>query len=226
MKIFECTSVFFLLGCGLVRLVAADIYANTAEDGSVSLSNMPADKQYQLLVAEDKIIVPAATPLAVQPVVVTPPVSVKPLAVSPAAAQKSLSTPTRKALYNRMVAVAARTHGLDVALLHAVISVESRYNHKAVSRAGAVGLMQLMPAIAKRYGVSDSFDPEQNINGGARYLRDLIKLFKGNVSLALAAYNAGEYAVIKNGNRIPPYPETRNYVPRVMDYYRQYQVKF
>ncbi len=216
MKIFECTSVFFLLGCGLVRLVAADIYANTAEDGSVSLSNMPADKQYQLLVAEDKVIVPAATP----------PVSVKPLAVSPAAAQKSLSTPTRKALYNRLIAVAARTHGLDVALLHAVISVESRYNHKAVSRAGAVGLMQLMPAIAKRYGVSDSFDPEQNINGGARYLRDLIKLFKGDVSLALAAYNAGEYAVIKNGNRIPPYPETRNYVPRVMDYYRQYQVKF
>ncbi len=124
-----------------------------------------------------------------------------------------------------MVAEVALVHGLDSALLHAVISVESRYNPNAVSRAGAVGLMQLMPATAKRYGVKDSFDPAQNLHGGAKYLRDLLTLFDSDINLVLAAYNAGEYAVIKNGNRIPPFPETRKYVPRVMGYYRQYQVK-
>jgi len=130
-----------------------------------------------------------------------------------------------KARFDQMVAEVALVHGLDSALLHAVISVESRYNPNAVSRAGAVGLMQLMPATAKRYGVKDSFDPAQNLHGGAKYLRDLLTLFDSDINLVLAAYNAGEYAVIKNGNRIPPFPETRKYVPRVMGYYHQYQVK-
>jgi len=208
MKTSEYTPVLFLLGCCMARLAAADVYAYTAEDGSVSLSNVPADERYQVLVAGEKVIVPVAPALDVRPL----------------AAQAPLSIPVKKALYNRIVAVAARTYGLDDALLHAVISVESRYNYKAVSRAGAVGLMQLMPLTAKRYGVADSFDPEQNINGGARYLNDLLKLFKGDMSLALAAYNAGENAVIKHGNHIPPFAETRDYVPKVLGFYHKYKI--
>jgi soluble lytic murein transglycosylase-like protein len=87
---------------------------------------------------------------------------------------------------------------------------------------GASGLMQLMPETARRYHVTDIWDPKQNLSGGARYLRDLLAMFNNNLGLALAAYNAGENAVIQHGNRIPPYPETRSYVPRVMQHYHLY----
>jgi soluble lytic murein transglycosylase-like protein len=130
-----------------------------------------------------------------------------------------------KILYDRMVNRIARTYGLESALLHAVISVESRYSPKAVSKAGAIGLMQLMPETAKRYGVADPLDPLQNLSGGARYLRYLLKKYNNDRNLALAAYNAGEASVAKYGNQIPPYPETTEYVPRVMGYYRKYLVK-
>ena len=80
--------------------------------------------------------------------------------------------------------------------------------------------MQLIPATAQRYGVQDSYDPGQNIHGGTRYLRDLLKMFNGNLELAIAGYNAGENAVIRAGHRIPPYPETMAYVPKVMSFYR------
>jgi soluble lytic murein transglycosylase-like protein len=130
-----------------------------------------------------------------------------------------------KILYDRMVNNIARTYGLESALLHAVISVESRYSPKAVSKAGAIGLMQLMPETAKRYGVADPLDPLQNLRGGARYLRYLLKKYDNDRNLALAAYNAGEASVAKYGNQIPPYPETTNYVPRVMGYYRKYLVE-
>jgi soluble lytic murein transglycosylase-like protein len=119
---------------------------------------------------------------------------------------------------------AARAHGLDSALLHAVIAVESGYDAKAVSKKGATGLMQLMPATAKRYGVADAFDPAQNVSGGAKYLRDLLDLFDSDTRLALAAFNAGENAVLKYGRRIPPYRETLRYVPKVLDHYRRYRV--
>ena len=122
-----------------------------------------------------------------------------------------------------MVAEVARAYGLDSALLHAVISVESRYNPKAVSKRGASGLMQLMPVTAKHYGVADLLDPLQNLHGGAKYLRDMMNLFNSDVSLALAAYNAGETAVVRHGNHIPPFRETMNYVPRVLDFYREYR---
>lgn len=193
-----------LLGFGLCPVARANIYAYTAADGSVSLSNVPADKRYRMLVPEQN---GAAGILSL------PESGMFPL------------TRANKARYDQIVEEVARAHGLDGALLHAVISVESRYNPRAVSRKGAAGLMQLMPATAKRYGVSNSFDPAQNLNGGAKYLRYLLTLFNSDVSLALAAYNAGENAVIRNGNRIPPFGETRNYVPRVLDYYRQYRVK-
>jgi soluble lytic murein transglycosylase-like protein len=112
--------------------------------------------------------------------------------------------------------------GVDVALVHAVITAESGYNPKAVSRAGAQGLMQLMPATARRYAVTNAFDPKQNISGGIRYLRDLLDLFDNNTELAVAAYNAGENAVIRHGRKIPPYRETQAYVPKVMRLYSKY----
>ena len=115
---------------------------------------------------------------------------------------------------------AARTHGVDPRLVHAVIRAESGYNERAQSNKGALGLMQLIPATAERMGVKDVFDPVDNIFGGTRYLSYLIKLFNGDVELALAGYNAGENAVVRHGNRIPPFAETQAYVPKVLAFYR------
>lgn len=119
--------------------------------------------------------------------------------------------------YRAFVDSAARTYGVDPHLVHAVIAVESAYNPMAVSPKGASGLMQLMPETARRYGVRNIFDPQENIQGGVRYLRDLLALFNNDYKLVLAGYNAGENAVIRSGNRIPPYAETLAYVPKVMD---------
>ncbi len=121
--------------------------------------------------------------------------------------------------YSALVDAAASRYGVDANLLHAVIQAESGYNSTATSAKGAVGLMQLMPETAERYGVRNRHDPEQNIRGGARYLSDLIELFESNLRLAVAAYNAGENNVIKYGNHIPPFPETQHYVVRVMNFY-------
>jgi hypothetical protein len=127
----------------------------------------------------------------------------------------------KRSRYSNHVLAAAEATQLEPALIHAVISVESAYNPRAISRAGAVGLMQLMPQTAKRYGVDNRLDPEQNIHGGARYLRFLMKMFDNNLKLVLAAYNAGEEAVMKYGKKIPPYRETQAYVPKVMYHYNR-----
>lgn len=123
-----------------------------------------------------------------------------------------------------MVEQAALEHSVDSDLIKAVITAESGYDPYAVSSKGAVGLMQLMPETARRYGVRNLYDPAQNIRGGANYLRDLMRKYNNNLSLTLAAYNAGEQAVVRYGNRIPPFRETRLYVPRVMSLYQQYQL--
>ncbi|MGB2815718.1 MAG: lytic transglycosylase domain-containing protein [Burkholderiaceae bacterium] len=120
----------------------------------------------------------------------------------------------------RLVDAVAPASGLEPQLLLAVISAESGFRARAVSPKGAQGLMQLMPATARRLGVSDPFDPEQNVRGGARYLVELLRLFNDDLRLALAAYNAGENAVLRAGRSIPPYPETRQYVARVMERYQ------
>jgi soluble lytic murein transglycosylase-like protein len=116
----------------------------------------------------------------------------------------------------------ARQYKVDPALVMAVIHAESAYDQHAISRAGAVGLMQLMPATAKRFGVHNRNDASQNIQGGVRYLRHLLELFEFDIKLTLAAYNAGESAVAKYGNNIPPYPETKKYVKTVISYYQDY----
>jgi soluble lytic murein transglycosylase-like protein len=127
----------------------------------------------------------------------------------------------RRAEFEALVNEAARLHRVRPELIHAVIEVESAYDPNAVSPAGAVGLMQLMPATAARYGVADSTDPSQNIAGGAAYLRDLQAQFGGNLRLVLAAYNAGEEAVERFQREIPPYAETRAYVRRVVELLRR-----
>jgi soluble lytic murein transglycosylase-like protein len=125
----------------------------------------------------------------------------------------------RRARFAPLIEGAARRYGLNPELVHAVVQAESAYDPDAVSPAGAVGLMQLMPATAARYGVRDRRDPAANVAGGVRYLRDLLLQFR-QVPLALAAYNAGENAVVRHGNRIPPFPETQAYVRRVIDFYQ------
>lgn len=181
----------------------ADIYEYTSNNGMVYLSNVQENSQYNVLISA-----PA----------------------EPTAEKEPQGQPDKppfnhadKSSYNQLIKGIARKYGVDSALLHAVITVESKYNPKAVSNKGAVGLMQLMPKIASQYGIDNLYDPAQNVQGGAQYLRYLLNKFNGDVSLALAAYNAGEIAVARNGNRIPPYRETRDYVPRVLHFYRKYQ---
>jgi soluble lytic murein transglycosylase-like protein len=204
---FWAIFVFTLLAAAPAR---ADIYGYVDERGVAHLSNVPLDQRYYLYKKERRetafpgsslviINVPGATPR-----------------------RTTRINPAQRKQFAPLVATVAKEHGLDPALLHAVITVESGYNPKARSPKGAAGLMQLMPETARRYQVSDIWDPRQNMSGGARYLRDLLALFNNNVGLALAAYNAGETAVIENGNRIPPYAETRSYVPRVLQHYHLY----
>jgi len=114
-----------------------------------------------------------------------------------------------------LIVESGNRNGVDPLLLYAIMHQESTFKERAVSPKGARGLMQLMPGTAARYGVTNVFDPRQNIEGGARYMRFLLDLFDGDVQLALAGYNAGENAVLKFGNRVPPYSETIEYVRRI-----------
>jgi soluble lytic murein transglycosylase-like protein len=122
----------------------------------------------------------------------------------------------RRLRYEALIAQAAKRHGLMPELLHAVIRAESAYKPNALSHAGACGLMQLMPGTADRFRVRDIWNPAENIEGGATYLRFLLDLFDNDLRLALAGYNAGENAVKRYGYQIPPYPETQDYVRKVL----------
>ena len=126
----------------------------------------------------------------------------------------------RATQYDSIIEHAAVSFAVEPNLLRAVIVVESGFNSRAVSKRGAVGLMQLMPATASRFGVSNPYDARQNVHAGARYLKFLIDRFGHDVRLALAAYNAGEEAVDRNGGQIPPFTETMAYVPRVLRIYK------
>lgn len=181
---------------------AADIYAYADANGVVHYSNVPVEAAFELVLE-------------------SPP---EPTA---GGGEASLRVPLelinrRAAAYEHIIREAAEANALEPELLRAVISVESAFNPRAVSKAGARGLMQLMPQTAKRFGVRDSFDPRQNIHGGARYLRVLVERFASNMELVVAAYNAGENAVERYGRSIPPYRETRQYVPRVLNLYHAF----
>jgi hypothetical protein len=126
---------------------------------------------------------------------------------------------TEKTPFQKLIRDAAARYNLDPTLIHSVIAIESNFDPKAVSRKNARGLMQLMPRTAELMGVKDSFDPGQNIDGGAHYLSDMLKKYGNDVTLALAAYNAGPDSVDKYGRRVPPYLETMKYVQRIAKTY-------
>lgn len=185
-------------------LAQADIYRSLDPDTPTKYSNVPpADGKWELYLKEQPASPPAAEPEA------------------PTETQQRFKVDSRSR-YASQIQAAAIANKVDAALIRAVILAESGYNPFAVSRAGAVGLMQLMPQTARRYNVTDRKDPAQNIHGGARYLRDLLRMFDNNLHLTIAAYNAGEEAVMRYGNRIPPYRETMAYVPKVMKFYKRF----
>lgn len=129
------------------------------------------------------------------------------------------------ARFDRLISEVARGYGLESALLHAVVAVESSYDPSARSPQGATGLMQLMPGTARRYGVEDALDPEQNLRGGAKYLRDLLAMFGSDIRLAIAAYHVGEGNVARYQNSVPPFRATMDYVLKVLDHYHRLRAK-
>jgi soluble lytic murein transglycosylase-like protein len=173
----------------------ADIFKTVDQDGVISFTNKPVSKRSEL-VAKDKPKIPVFSP--------------------------SDASPERFSRYDAYIREAAALYQIPEELVRAVIKVESDYDPRAVSRANARGLMQLVPETASRMMVSDVFDPRQNIYGGTRYLRVLANLFNGDIELTIAGYNAGENSVIRNGG-IPPYEETQQYVGKVLAYYRYYR---
>jgi soluble lytic murein transglycosylase-like protein len=140
-----------------------------------------------------------------------------PLTVAPT----DIAWTTGNKTVDNLIRYNGKRYGVDPYLIYCVMHQESRFSSGATSTAGAQGLMQLMPGTAARYGVSNPYDPAQSIMGGTRYIADLLRLFGGRVDLALAGYNAGEGAVMKYGNRVPPYAETRNYVRTIGARYAQ-----
>lgn len=141
--------------------------------------------------------------------------------IAAVASDVSLRFSTGNRNLDSLIVYNATKYGVDPMLIYLVMREESGFNYRAVSRVGARGLMQLMPATAARLGVRNIHDPVENVGAGTRYLRSLIDMFGGDVNLALAGYNAGEGAVIKYGRRIPPYRETVNYVWRINTAYRR-----
>lgn len=221
-SVFACT-----------QAVNADVYKYVGRNGQVIYTDSPRHKGYKLVIKSPQ---PVAQPVTISlgsgrsllPNVETPRQEGVPMVLGsrfkpePAVRDRSRSVDMRRMQYANVIERAAYKHGLDPALLHAVIHAESSYNSGAVSNKGAMGLMQLMPGTAARYGVRDPYNPEDNIFGGARYLRDLLGMFKSDVRLAVAAYNAGEHNVMKYGYQVPPFQETRNYVHKVLDYYYRF----
>jgi len=186
----------------LEQRAAADIYTFTDDDGVVHFTNVPPRRRRGVRVA----------------------VRTREARVSDAPRADAGSRDTSAERYHRYDAFiheAAALYRLPEAFIRAVIRVESDYNAGAVSHVGAEGLMQLMPGTGRRMGVTDAFDPRQNILGGSRYLRVLANTFDGDLILTIAAYNAGEGAVMRYDG-IPPYEETRRYVERVLGWYYRY----
>jgi soluble lytic murein transglycosylase-like protein len=204
-KILQTIAViaFWLAG---TTAALADIYGYTDESGAVHLSDSPIDERFELLLASPvEIIQPNpgladSTPKVIAPIVT---------------AQAGLP-------YHEIIRTAAESNHLDSALLHAVILAESNYNVNAISPKGATGIMQLMPRTARRFGVTNIFDPKQNIDAGAQYLGYLLKMFGNDMRLAVAAYNAGEGSILQHNGKIPPYRETNEYVRKVLATYKRF----
>ena len=193
--------------CGLAGVLgllptaaASDVYRYVDASGAVHFSDSPVDARFQRV---------ALTPVGLRVA---------------GASSKRVRRPPRVSHYDGLISRLGRAHRVEPALVKAVIAAESNFDPRAVSIKGAQGLMQLMPQTALALGVDDAFEPEQNVRGGTRYLREMLNRY-GDVSRALAAYNAGPEAVDRYRG-IPPYPETRDYVDRVLTYYLSYNQAF
>jgi soluble lytic murein transglycosylase-like protein len=185
----------------------ADIYSYVDKDGTVHFTNNPGgDRRYKLYMRGSKDSVRARGADSFRAAGVAP----------------SDTSAERFSRFDPYIREAATLYQIPVELVRAVIKVESDYDPRAVSRTGALGLMQLMPDTAERMQVRDIYDPRENIMGGTRYLRVLANMFNGDLTLTLAGYNAGENAVMRFGG-LPPYDETNDYVVRVLQYYRRYR---
>lgn len=192
----------------------ADLYGYVDAQGQVHLANEALDPRYQLFVkGEHRNAFQLSSGLKLLPATDQ---------LEDHIIYKRIQKTPNLQKFEALVQQESRSQQLEPALVKAVIAVESAYDPAAISPKGAVGLMQLIPGTAARYGVRDSTDPTHNVNGGTRYLRDLIALFKGDLPLALAGYNAGEGAVAKYKNQIPPYPETQAYVKLVLQFYQYF----
>lgn len=181
----------------VVSPTCADIYRYEDDDGIVHFTDAPTDRRFKVFMRDLKKDKQLRTRL-------------------------QLSSSVNPAEYDHIISTCASKYGVNQSLIKAVIQAESGYNPNAISRKGASGLMQLMPGTARSLNVSNSFDPKDNVEGGVKYLRFLLDTFRGDVSLAVAAYNAGLNKVAKYGG-IPPYNETRTYVNRVLSYMQSYQ---
>ncbi len=180
----------------LPAVALADIYQYTDANGVLHFTNVTGGNNHKRVKPEPRQTIPQETKLS----------------------PNTISSANMPSAYLDIIQTACNRHGVDPALVHAVVKVESDFNPYALSKKGAMGLMQLMPQTAVDMNVRNSFNPDDNVDGGVRYLRYLIDRYEGNLSLALAAYNSGETAVKKWGT-IPPFKETRNYVQRVLKLY-------
>lgn len=174
----------------------ADIFVYIDKEGVMHFSNAPTHSSYRVYMKEKSN--------------------------APAQVVKAVKPDTDK--YDHLIAESCRLHGVDFALVKAVIRAESCFDPYAISSKGAEGLMQLMPETSKRLNVANPFDPHENIKGGVKYLKYLLGRFNSDLKLSLAAYNAGE-TVVAQVNGIPNYRETKNYVAEVLHYYQEYKTK-
>jgi soluble lytic murein transglycosylase-like protein len=188
--------IFTIFMLSVTTLHAADLYTFIDEEGNTYYTNIPGEGRMRV-----------------------------PLPVKKAISEPLFKHSQNGEAYEPMIVTASQRYSVDPNLVRAVIKAESNFNHRAVSPKGALGLMQLMPETAHKMTVTNPFNPEENIQGGVRYLSELLHLFNWNLPLALAAYNAGPERVIGR-NEIPPIEETRNYVKRVRMYYRDFKESF
>jgi len=191
-------TIIFSLILGIASFIPADlsaeIYSYTDENGVLHFSNAPTSARYRYSGPE----------------------------ASMHASIYYYYPSSRMNSYDDIIREASFHHGMHFELIKAMIHAESNFNPNAISRSGAIGLMQIMPKNLNAFGISDPFDPRDNVMGGTRYLKQLMKKYNSDVSLSLAAYNAGPSAVDKYKD-IPPYPETKNYVAKVLKYYSHYR---
>ena len=196
-------AILVAIGCLAAAAARADVYVSYQDDGAPRFASHPVDASYRLLIRDPVAIAAAPPRVASQP-------------EDPGLARRRLALDP---LIDRI----ATRHSVDAALVRAVVEVESRFHLHAVSPKGAGGPMQLMPQTARQYGVENRFSVMQNVEAGVAHLKGLLARFQGNVALALAAYNAGEGAVARHRNGIPPYRETMLYVPQVLAAYARYR---